>query len=143
VPGLEVPIAAGCRISFPTDNSVYEIAWQRYDRLLSEARDVPGAGSKQRRRKRSATHPQALAGTRSIKRYLGRTVHRDRFSDKEPSPRGLASYPNNGPAAVWFGPAPAMRWGKHPRWADAACRVTKKSGPAATFASAREHQHLM
>jgi hypothetical protein len=27
-----------------------------------------------------------------IERYLGRTVHRDRFSDKEPSPRGFASY---------------------------------------------------
>src|SRR5438132_10227366 len=27
----------------------------------------------------------------SIEPYLGRTAHRDRFSDKEPSPRGLAS----------------------------------------------------
>jgi hypothetical protein len=28
----------------------------------------------------------------SVERYTPQTTHRDRFSDKEPSPRGLASY---------------------------------------------------
>ena len=37
---------------------------------------------------------------------MGRTVHRDRFSDEEPSPRGLASYLANAGAAVSFSPAP-------------------------------------
>jgi hypothetical protein len=37
---------------------------------------------------------------------MGRTVHRDRFSDKEPSPRGLVSYLVNAGAAVSFSPAP-------------------------------------
>jgi hypothetical protein len=36
---------------------------------------------------------------------MPRTTHRDRFSDKEPSPRGLASYEVNPGAAVSFSPA--------------------------------------
>src|SRR5947209_17228730 len=35
---------------------------------------------------------------------MPRTAHRDRFSDKEPSPRGLASYEVNAGAAVSFSP---------------------------------------
>src|SRR5258706_9041950 len=35
---------------------------------------------------------------------MPRTTHRDRFSDKEPSPRGLASYEVNAGAAVSFSP---------------------------------------
>jgi hypothetical protein len=35
---------------------------------------------------------------------MPRTTHRDRFSDKEPSPRGLASYEVNAGAAVSFNP---------------------------------------
>jgi hypothetical protein len=37
---------------------------------------------------------------------MGRTVYRDRFSDKEPSPRGVVSYLVNAGAAVSFSPAP-------------------------------------
>src|SRR5260221_11702278 len=59
---------------------------------------------------RSATRLQALAGTSfgravyAVERYMPRTTHRDRFSDKEPSPRGLASYEVNAGAAVSFSP---------------------------------------
>ena len=53
---------------------------------------------------RSVTRPQALAGTSSVERYMARTTHRDRFSNKEPSPRGLASYEVNAGAAVSFSP---------------------------------------
>jgi hypothetical protein len=35
---------------------------------------------------------------------MPRTTHRDRFSDKEPSPRGLASYEVNAGVAVSFSP---------------------------------------
>jgi hypothetical protein len=35
---------------------------------------------------------------------MPRTTHRDRFSDKEPSPRGLASCEVNAGAAVSFSP---------------------------------------
>jgi hypothetical protein len=42
------------------------------------------------------------ANPHSVERYMPRTTHRDRFSDKEPSPRGLASYDVNAGAAVSF-----------------------------------------